>query len=74
MYDQAVDGNVEALKQYERLQVAQETALEGILEAPVFQEKLDAIQVLAQELHDLYDSSTQWDFSNEIAEAIKEVV
>jgi len=74
MYDQAVDGNLAALKKYEDLQAKQEEALTSVLEHDTFVEKLDQINELATELHEEFDNKFEWDFCDEIASAIKEVI
>ena len=74
MYDQAVDGNLAALKKYEDMIDKQEEALTSILDHDNFVEKLDQINELATELHEEFDNKFEWDFCDEIASAIREVI
>ncbi len=74
MYDQAVDGNLAALRAYELLQARQESALEEVLEHSDMREKLDIIANIATELHEKFDLHEDYNFEDEITEAIKEVI
>jgi len=74
MYDQAVEGNLEALRKYHILQQAQEDALADIVESKEFRDIVDQIAVLATELHDRYDNSSEWDFTDEVDQEIKDVL
>ena len=79
MYDQGnpknwdnVDGNLEALKKYEDSVERLETALQEIIDDKEFNDRLDQIKVLVDELHNMFDNYREYDFSEEVSELIKD--
>jgi hypothetical protein len=72
MYDQAVDGNLAALKKYEDSVERLETALQEIIDDKEFNDRLDQIKVLVDELHNMFDNYQEYDFSEEVSELIKD--
>jgi len=69
-----LDGNAEALKKYEAEQEKQEVALTSILEDQRFIHKLDELRILVEEIHNEFDIRDEYDFSEDIQEALQEII
>ena len=69
-----IDGNTAALEAMQAEQEKQETALASIIENQRFIHKLDELRILVEEIHDEFDTKDEYDFSEEIQEALQESI
>ena len=69
-----IDGNTAALEAMQAEQEKQEAALTSILEDQRFIHKLDELRILVEEIHNEFDIRDEYDFSEEVQEALQESI